>query len=162
MTADIILALIVGVPILLALLFRVSAPLVLLSLAGGVLLQQAMSDSAILAVSGFVGDQAEVVANLGLVWAPLLMTFFFGRKTYPHGSVGLQIIPLATASIAGAVFAIPFMTEGTRVAITDGFFGDVLRQIEDLIVLVAVLLNLMLAWRIFKHKTDTGKGKKAK
>lgn len=149
MSAQVAALIMTGLPILLALVLRINTALVFFSLASGVLLQKALGESATLALGGFIKNgQVEQIAGLTLLWLPLFATFVMARRSMRSSGFILQLLPLILASLAGTVFAFTLLSQDARDSLYQGFIGSQLYRAQDVIVAAAVILNLMVAWRL--------------
>jgi hypothetical protein len=150
---------IAGLPILLGLFLRVNAALLFLSVAAGALLQRAMGDSTELAMATFLRDApVSYIADIGLLVLPVVLTILFLRKSAKKSQVLLQLLPLVTVGLAFAALLLPLLPPHTQSEIYGLSFGSVVKQSQDLIIAVAVVLNLLLAFRVFRHE-ESPKGK---
>lgn len=146
----IVLGLIIGLPILLALIFRVNAIFVFLSICAGYFLQFALSDDFDLAFATVVrGADSIIVARLVLLFLPLLLTLFLVRKSQGKSLI-LQIMPLIFSGLFLAIITLPLLPSGTEGAIYDDPIGGNLRQAGDLIMAAAIVSNLILVWMLHK------------
>ena len=113
----IVLALVVGMPVLLALVFRVNAIFVFLSICAGYFLQFALSDDVDLAFATVVrGSDSIVVARLVLLVLPLLLTLLLVRKSQGKSLI-FQFVPLIFSGLFLAIIALPLLPAGTAGAI---------------------------------------------
>lgn len=155
MTTLILLGLLAGVPILLALLLRVSAVFLFLSVLVGDVFVKYLSDDVILVFSGFIKSaRLPLIVQLTLLCLPLIMTLILMRKSLPSSKILLHVVPLIFTGLTLSVLALPLLTSGMQTAIFSTSPGRVLRNAQDLIVSGAGLLTLALAWQSYKHKSD--------
>lgn len=148
---------IIVVPVFLALVFRVHAVFVFMSVCAGYLLQMALSDSVDLVLATLIkGSNSVIAARVGLLALPVILTLFLLRKTQGR-SVVFQFIPLIFSGMLLANLLLPLLTPGFSQNIYNSAYGDSIRNSQDLITAVAVVSNLALAWTLFKTKTHRGK-----
>lgn len=160
MQSLIIVGIVVGIPLIAGIAFRVHAALLFMAVATGALLQQTVGESTALALAAFIKDgPVEMVANIGLIVLPVILTLVFLRKSMKKKEVLLQVVPLVAASLALAAVLMPFLPAGTEDALRSVPSGALLVQSLDVTVAVAAVLNLMLAWRSFHHKDEDAQGK---
>lgn len=154
MTAELtVLAIAVGL-VVAALVFRVSSVLLFLAIATGVLLQQSLGESTALAIAGFVeSSYVNEIAYLTLLGLPVALTLLVSRRTLGR-NVFLHLLPLVLAAMAAAVLAIPHLSTGVQGALFASPWGKHIDQMSDVIVAGAAVLNLLLAWRIYRHRDD--------
>lgn len=158
----ILLALIAIVPIVLAIVFRISAVYIFLSAAAGSLLVSYVGDDAALALSMFFrGQNTTVISQFILQLLPVALTILFLKKTMPHSKILLHIFPLITSGLMLAVLVLPFIDTASQQQIFANHYGEMLKELQDLIVGVATLSVLVLAWVSLRHK-EGKKSKKAK
>lgn len=151
----ILLGLIAGVPVVLALLLRVSAVFLFLSILVGDVIVKYLSDDVILVLSGFVkGERLPMVTQLCLLFLPPVLVCIGLRKSLPRSKMLLHVLPLTFTGLGLAVLALPLLTSGTQAAIFGTSVGRLLRNSQDLIMSGAGVLVLMLAWHSYKHKPD--------
>lgn len=148
---------IIVVPVFFALVFRVNAVFVFMSVCAGYLLQIALSDSVDLVLATIIkGSNSVVAASVSLLVLPVILTLFLLRKTQGR-SVVFQFIPLIFSGMLLGNLLLPLLTPGFSQSIYNSAYGDSIRQSQDLITAVAVVSNLVLAWTIFKTKSHRGK-----
>lgn len=136
---------------LVALIFRVNAIFLFLSLAVGELLVRYIGDDAVLAVNMF--SRAELTApivRLTLLLFPLVLTLVFLKKTMPRSKVVLQLLPLWVIGLAVASLAITYMPDAMAKEILALPAGGVLNQSQNLVVALAAVLAFLLA--VHEHR----------
>jgi hypothetical protein len=149
----IILAFIAGIPIVLAILLRVSSVFVFFSVAAGALLVTSIGDDVAFALNTlFKGANAANIINLTLLCLPVALTLYFLRKSMPRAQLLLHILPLVAAGLMLATIAMPEMSLGVQGAIKNTEIGDIFYQAGDLIIAIAAVLNLLLAWTIYRFR----------
>jgi hypothetical protein len=144
----------VAVPVLLALIFRVNAVYIFLSICVGYFLQFALSDDVDLVLATIIrGSDTVVAARIGLLTLPVVATLFALRKTVGKSFV-FQFIPLILSGMFLATLALPLLPPNFEQSVYSSQFGGGIKSSQDLIVAGAVAMNLILAWTLFKHKGD--------
>lgn len=145
---------IVGAPVLLALVMRVNAVFIFLSVGAGYLLQMSLSDSIDLLVATFIrGSNSLVIARVGLFVLPILLTLILLRKTMGRSFV-FQIIPLIFSGMMLAVLLLPLLTPGFSQTVYSSQYGGSIRSSSDLVTAVAVASNMILAYMLFKSHSS--------
>jgi hypothetical protein len=145
------------VPVFLALVFRVHAVHVFMSVCAGYLLQMALSDSVDLVLATLVkGSNSVVAARVGLLVIPVILTLFLLRKTQGR-SVVFQFMPLIFSGMLLGNLLLPLSSPAFSQGIYNSAYGASIRQSQDLVTAVAVVSNLVLAWTLFKAKGHRGK-----
>lgn len=149
----IVIAAIVAVPILWALFWRVNSVLLFLSIATGSLLQHTLGESVALAITTFYKDgPVELIANVGLIALPVVLTLLLLRRSMKGSGVLLQILPLIAAGAALGALILPLLPSDFQTEVYKNPGGDIIRQSLDVVVAVAAALNLSLAWRVYRHR----------
>lgn len=153
----IIISSIVALPILLALILRVNALFVYLSICTGYFLQSTLSDDVDLALAAIIrGSDSMVIARLTLLALPVLITLFILRKTQGKSFI-FQLVPLVLSGLFLAVITLPLLPTALEQDIYSSQFGEGIRRSQDLIVAATAVSNLLLAFVLFKHKQPHGK-----
>lgn len=149
----VLLCVLIGVPVLFALIFRVNAIFLFLSLAIGELLVRYISEDAILAVNVFTrAEIVPVAVRLILLLVPVILTLILLKKSMPRNKVVLQIIPLWATGLAVASLTLAHLPEGLAREIYSLPAGDILRQSQNIVISVAAVLTLLLALHEYRHR----------
>jgi hypothetical protein len=144
---------IIGAPVLLALLFRVNAVFVFMSICAGYLLQMSMGASVDLTVAMFVkGSNTLVIARLILLALPIVLTMFFLRKTIGRSLV-FQIVPLIFSGMLLGALVLPLLPDTFTQNVYSSQYGSSIRSSSDLVTAVAVATNIILAFMLFKNNS---------
>lgn len=152
-----VLAAIVIAPVLLALLFRVNALYIFLSVCAGYFLQSALSDDIDLALATIIqGSNSVVAARLSLLFIPVLLTIFILKKTQGK-SVLLQIVPLVLSTLLLGTLSLPLLPPGMDTQIYSTEYGSTIRSSGDLIIATAVVSNLALLYTLKRKKEKHSK-----
>ncbi len=147
MQAYILLGVLLGLPLLIGLFFRISVSHLFLALLAGDLLERYFKDDAILALSTVVRKDAVLeYAGLAILVLPMLLTALFLRHTLSKGKALLHIIPLAISGIIFAAFAAPLLPGGLQAQLRDNHYGSMLINSTELIIGAMVLLQLVALW----------------
>jgi hypothetical protein len=159
MDALILLAAIAGVPVLLALLFRVSAVFVFVSVAAGSLLVTYLGDDAGLALGMLVrGQNTNLFAQLGLFLLPVVVTLLLLRRTMPTTKLLLHLPAMIANGLAIAAHALPLLDSGIQEKVFANEYGTMLRESQDVVIGAATAFALLIMWLTYRHKE--GKHKK--
>jgi hypothetical protein len=144
---------IIGAPVLLALLFRVNAVFVFMSICAGYLLQMSMGASVDLTVAMFVkGSNTLVIARLILLGLPIVLTIFFLRKTIGRSLV-FQIVPLVFSGMLLGALVLPLLPNSFTQNVYSSQYGSSIRSSSDLVTATAVASNIILAFMLFKSNS---------
>ncbi|HTE57181.1 MAG TPA: hypothetical protein VK694_00395 [Verrucomicrobiae bacterium] len=160
MTPLIVLAAAACVPVVLALVFRVSAVKLFVSMSAGYLLVQFVGDDAGLAAGAFIrGANTPMATQIALLLAPTLFTLLLMRKSLPSSKLPLHILPLIAIGASLAVLTLPLVPSHIQKQVFDAPHGDVLRDAQDVAVALAAVLTLVLMWATGRNKEDKKRGK---
>lgn len=159
MMPTILLAAMAGLPVLLALLLRVNAVYLFVSVAAGDLLVRYLADDAALALNAFIrSNNVPTVTYLVMLLVPVVLTLLILRKSLPTTKVLLHIPALVGCGLLVAALALPLLPSPLQSQVVDLPAGNVLRQSQDIIVGVTTALVLFLAWHSYRPRD--GKSKK--
>ncbi len=154
----VILGLLIGIPIALGLLLRVSAMLVFLSLVVGQLFVQFLADDVEFAIRAFV--KGDAYSALVLLLAPVAITLLVARKSVPASKLLINIPFLIMTGLTVAVLAIPLLPNHIEAQIYTTKTGNALRQTQDDIIGITGLLNLAFVWFTYRSKSHGHHGKR--
>jgi len=155
----IIFGLLAGLPVLVAVLFRVSAVLLFTSIAVGNFLVLYLSDDVVLAVNAFTKDKNVTMAvQFALLLAPVVLALLLLRKTVTKGKLILHVVALVGCGLSIAVMALPIFASDVQAQIFKMPLGDIFKNSQDLIVGITAIVVLLLMLSTYRHKE--GKGKK--
>jgi hypothetical protein len=155
MTPLVLIALIAGIPVLLAILFRVNSLYLFLSVTIGYLLTEFIGETTALTVRTLIKNgQPELITNFTLFGLPILLSLLFLRKTLSPKQFPVQLIPLLGNGLLILVLSIPLMTAGTRGTIMINPLGHAIYQSTDIVVTLVAVIHLLLLWATGKldHK----------
>lgn len=142
-----------GLPVLNAILFRVSAIFLFTSIAVGNFLVLYLSDDVILALNAFSKDKnIPMTVRLALLLVPVIMTLFILRKSLTKSKIIWHLVPLIGCGLSIAVLALPMLPSEVQGQIFGMPSGDVFKNSQDLIISVTGIMVLMLMWRGYRHK----------
>jgi hypothetical protein len=151
----ILLGIIAGLPVVLALVFRVSGVFLFLSAAVGSLFVSYVGDDASLALGMLVrGQNTTLVCQFGLLLVPVALSLLFLRKTLPKSKVLLHLPLLVATGASLAVLALPFFDSGAQARVFANQYGDMFKDAQDVVVATAGLLALAILWLTYHHKED--------
>lgn len=152
---------IAALPFLLALAFRVSSVLVLVSMLAGDMLVKFLSDDATLALSAVTKTQyVSVIAQITLLVLPIILTLLILRRSLARSRVVLHILPLAANGLLFFVLLLPLLPSGTQGDILHNPISKQVHSFQDLIVGATILLNLFVMW--ITYRSHDGHHKKGK
>lgn len=152
MDSYVILGILVGLPLLLALLFRVSAVFLFTSVASGALLTQYFADDASLVLNAFfTHSNVDQYVKLVLLVLPVLLTVYFLRKTLSGTQILFHLVPLVVTSAAFAALVMTALPGGVRYDLMNNSAGKVLESSQNLLVAASSILTLLLMWFTMRH-----------
>jgi hypothetical protein len=139
------------VPVIFALIFRLHALYLFVSICVGYFLQLALSDDVDLVFATIIrGSNSMIFARFVLLGLPIVLTIVFLRKTAGRSQL-FQLVPLIFSGLLLAAITLPLLPPGTEQAIFDSVYGSNIRGAQDLVMSAAVVSNLLLMWTLFKH-----------
>lgn len=151
MVPIVLFAVIAGLPILNALLMRVSAVFLFTSIAVGNFLVLYLSDDVVLAINAFSKNKnVPMIVQLVLLLSPVALTLIFLRKTTTRGKFLLHLIPLIGCGLSIAVLTLPILPTDLQAQIFGHPSGDVFKNSQDLIVGITAILVMLLMWREYR------------
>lgn len=158
MDALILLAAIAVVPIILGLVLRVHAVLLFVSITAGYLLVNYVADDASLVLDTFARSSHNTLyAQLAVLLIPVILTFILLRKTMPKSATVLHLPLLVANGLALAAMILPLLDSGAQEKIFANEYGVMLRDFQDVVVVVAASMALIVMWLTFRHKEDKKK-----
>ncbi len=161
MIGYIILGTVLGLPLLLGLIFRVSTAFLFFSLLAGELLARTFADDAELVLSSVPrGDLAAPYAELAILLLPLLLTALLLRRTLSKSKLLLQLLPFLLTGVVLAAFALPILPQAAKAQVASVDIGRQLLDNSSVIVGVMVFLQLIALWLGNRPKKDQEHGKK--
>lgn len=153
----IIIGLIVVLPIILALMRRVSSVLLFASLMAGALLLKFLGDDIGLAANAFIkGAQGPMYVQLAILLLPVVLTLLLLKHSVPTSKIALHFVPLLLTGLSIGVLALPMLPSDLQKEIFLTQPGNFLRLAQDDIVGAAVIFNLLLMWLSFRKEHHGG------
>lgn len=143
----IFLGIILGLPLLLGLLFRVSTPYLFFSVLAGEVLARYFGDDAELVLRMVARNESvRAYADLAVLVLPVLLTVVFLRHTLSKSKLLFHIVPLALTGFVFAAFALPLLPEVAQNQIRSVNAGQRLLEGSDAIIGAVVFLQLVTLW----------------
>ncbi len=148
----IVLAVVVGLPVFLAIFLRVSPVFVFASVVSGSILVRYIGDDAALAIGAFVRNQySSVAANILVLVLPLFFTFIILKSTLAKSKILSSVAPLLATGMLLFIFIVTLLPSTTQIKFgLDPIVGPVIKA-QDLIISVAILIVLANMWLIYRH-----------
>jgi len=160
MTPLISVIIIAAIPIVLAIVLRVNAVFLFLSLMVGELMVTYLSNDAVTVAGSFSkGAQQDKLVPIILLWLPIALTLLFLRKSLPTSKLPLHIVPIIATGLAGAVLTLNLLSSSFQNGVYASQYGSTFKQIQDFIVVGAGILILLLVWATYRrpHHSEHGK-----
>ncbi len=162
MSPLIVLALIAGVPLLLASVFRIKPLYFFVSIVTGYFWAQFLGETAELTLRSTIHiSNPDVVMRVGLLLIPVVLTFAFLRKTLSTSALPFLFFLLVADSLLLTTFLLPLLTPGMQNAIYQTQAGSVVRQAHDVAIAGVAGLHLVVML-IMRSKLPHGKGRHRK
>lgn len=153
MDALLIMVVVAAAPILAGVFFRVNAVFLFLSIAVGFLLVQYVGDDAGLVLDMLAKNNNNVLyGQLSLLYLPSILTILFLKKTMPKAATLLHIPLLIGCGLALATLTLPLLDSHAQEAVYVNPYGAMLRDSQDLVIVVVAVLALVAMWLTFRHK----------
>lgn len=139
---------------------RVSSIFLLLAVIVGVTLQSTLGESTEFALAAMLkSGPIHGISQAFLLGLPVALTVMLLRKSMSRSGLFLYLLPLLLASAALGIYVVHLLSGQVQDGIYTSPGGAQFRQAEDLIIALAGVLNLMLAWRVYRHRDDSKHGK---
>jgi hypothetical protein len=157
----VVIALLIGLPILLIFWLRANGALVLLALCAGSVLQRFVSSDASTILNSFTSRNSSASDNLAqliLLFLPALLTVLLLRKGISGSKAMINLVPAAGTGILAALLAVPLLPGGLRHNIVQAPAWAQVNQYQSVIVAAAMLVSFLLLWMTYpkpakdKHK----------
>lgn len=152
MDSYVIFSIIFGLPLFLALLFRVSAVFLFTSVASGALLAQYFADDTSLVFNAFfTNTEADQYVRLTMLALPVLLTIYFLRKTLSGTQLVFHIVPLIVTSAAFAALVMDVLPGGVHYDLVNNPVGKVAESSQNVLIAASSILTLLLMWFTMRH-----------
>lgn len=170
MSPELLLAIIIGVPIIALMVLRINAVLVFLSLCLGDVLVQFVAPDMRQFITLFASSSSQLVSAskntlaLVLLLFPVVLTaVFMIRSVKSHARLLLNLLPAVGVGLLGALLTVPLMSPGLHYAITDTSLWQQVERAQDLIVGSSALVCLLVLWlqrpKFHSHNAENKHGK---
>lgn len=156
MTPYLILGALLGLPLLLGLLFRVSTSHIFFSLMAGELLGRYFGHDAGAIIHAIVRqDLVMEYAEVAVIILPILLTAIFLKGTISKAKVIFHFIPLLITGVVLAAFLLPEMPASVRAQVSSVEVGRQLLDLSSAIVGGVVFIQLISLWLL--HRGHEGR-----
>jgi len=130
------------------------------SVAVGDLLMRYMGENATLVVAGaYRGANADIIAKLGLLLIPVVLTLFFGHNSLSKAKTVLHLVPIIATGIVLSLLILTQMPNGFQNSVYNSKYGSQIKENQDLAIATAGVASLVVAW-ITNETSKTRHGKK--
>lgn len=135
------------VPCVLAIMLRVNAILLFVSVVGGNLLAWSFASDAAIVLQGAVGGGDSVmVARLILQFIPVVMMLLLARKTAGKNKAILHVIPTIFVCALLLVYSLEMVPASLATDFRNTSTGQQFTQARNIIIGAAVVSQLLLIW----------------
>jgi hypothetical protein len=153
MSADIILAAIVLVPVIILMFLRINAALVFLSLCLGDVMVQFIAPDANSFLALFSAhvpkgiDTGDNAIKIILLLLPVILTaIFMIRTVHGNSKLALNLLPAAGVGLLGGLLIVPLLPGSLSYNIIDSSLWSQAQQAQDLIVGGSSVVCLFVLW----------------
>ena len=151
----IILSFVVALPVLLALLFRVSGVFLFVSAVSGYLLMRYFGDDANLVLGMTLhGESTQMIAQFILLLFPVVVSLLVLKNTLPKAKILLHFPLLVGVGMMLAVFGLGVLGSEAQNQIINNQYGAMLNSSQDLIIGATASMALLIMWFTYRHKSD--------
>jgi hypothetical protein len=158
----VIVGVLIGLPIVLGFVMRVSAPHLFFSVMAGDLLARYFGfNAAIEAEKAFRSDAITHYTELALLTIPVILTALILRNTVSRAKNIFNLIPLIITGLVYASFALPLLPADVKASVAGNPLGAELLNTSSNIIGVVVLVQLVSLW-ILNHSDVQKKHKRGK
>lgn len=160
MTPLILVIICLTLPLLLAVVFRINAVLLFLSIAIGGLLARHLGEDAAWVLATFIKDpNLQAYTNIALLLLPVGLTYFLLKKTLVGSKIVLQFIPLVLVSLMIGSLVISYLPGGMQSEVYQTEVGKVVKQATDVLIAGTAIMIMLLAWFTLREKHGPKRGK---
>ena len=143
----IIVGVVIALPLLLGLIFRVSASHIFFSLMAGELLARYFGSEAGLIIDSFTRNRsAGAYAEAIVLVLPMILTAFLLKGSLSKGKTLLHFVPLLVTGIVFAAFVLPILPTAVQAQVSSVKAGSELVNTSNLIIGGVVALQLVALW----------------
>jgi len=156
----VILALLIGLPIILLFLFRSNAAIVFLALCAGSILLKYVGNDASLLFNSFFSHSSSVVdqvTDIVLLTLPAILTAVFLRHSVSGAKAFLNLLPAVATGGLLALSLVPLLSPITSSNVMATQAWSYLQQFQSLIVGAGAFTSLLLLWATSRKKHDKDK-----
>ncbi len=149
MTGTILIALLIGAPIILLFWLRSNAAVVFLALCTGSVVAKYVGSSSNETLNSLVtklGPTSQNYVEIGIILLPAIITALLLRQHVSGAKMLLNIIPAAICGLAVAVLAVPLLPYGAKSLAESEKLWTLLNQYQALIFAGGALLSFLLLW----------------
>lgn len=161
MLIEVILAAVLGLPLIIGLAMRVSTSHLFFSLMAGELLGSYFGEDVDMLMASVLGDDRAYYGEIILLTLPMLVTGFLLKGTLARHKTMLHVVPLAFTGVVFAAFLLPHLPAELLAQIDTTQIGGRLLNLHKTIVGIVVLMQLVSLWILNRKEPGDKKfGKK--
>lgn len=150
-----------GIPLVLALVLRVNAILLFLSVAIGGLLARHLGEDAAWILANFIKDpNITNYTNIGLLLLPVLLTLILLKKTVIGSRVFLQFLPLLLVNAMLGSIIISYLPTAVSDTYYASSIGKIVKQSTDVLIAATAVIAMLMAWFTFREPPHRSKKSK--
>lgn len=147
MTPLVLLAVIIGLPLLVSIVFRVSSVYLYVSVVAGKLLLTYVGDDAAVALGGLIRNQySQIFSSLFLLLFPLVITGILLKHSITKSKLVLHFAAYLATFATLYIFVLPTLATGTVGAVINSPIGRPINNFQDIIVAGSALIVLVTMW----------------
>ncbi len=145
MNSLVLLGVLIAVPAVLLLFFRVNAAVVFFGLCAGSVLANQLGGDASLMTSGFIknGDINSAVVSIGLTLLPAFFSAFFLRGSIKSSKFFFNIVPSVATGALMALLVVPQLPNNSY-GLADSSLWSSLEKLEPVVLIGGVIASVLL------------------
>lgn len=149
MTGIVLLALLVGIPVVLLFWLRSNAAVVFLALCTGSVVAKYVSNSTngpLNDLMAKLGPSSQNYVQIGIILLPAVITALLLRQHVSGAKMIINIIPAAMCGLAVAVLVVPLLPYGAKSLAESDKSWTMINQYQPLIFAGGALVSFLLLW----------------
>jgi hypothetical protein len=145
------LILFIVIPLVVAVVLRVNAVFLYLSVVVGKIMLIFVGDDAAVAAGGLIrGQNSQLISSMFLLLVPLVLTILLLKGSLPRTQVFLQFPALIATGATLYIFAVPLFTSGIVGSVLSSEIGKSVNSSQDLIIAASAVIVLVTMWVVNK------------
>ncbi|PID32489.1 hypothetical protein CR970_00240 [Candidatus Saccharibacteria bacterium] len=137
--------------------WRVQSTVLMMSILVGWVLQRTLGDSSEFALAAVMrsGPTYEL-SQAGLLLLPVVLTLLLMRRSLPRPLVLVQALPLLLAVASLGILLLHSLPDTLANQLYNAPGGIKFQRAEDLVITAGAIMNLLLAWRMYRLHESGG------